>query len=164
MKPMLKQIFKPDMILNSLSDLSAEDFKKYAIKTLILDVDNTLIAKEFLALNEGILDSIKYFKTIGIKIVLVTNNSGIRRIKLANKLDLKLLTTALKPFTFRFKQFKLKQHLEEPMMMVGDQLFTDIIFAKRIKAVSVLVNPLSEKEYISTKILRTLERKLVDRS
>ena len=161
---MFKQVLKPDLILNSLSDLSEKDLKKYAIRTLILDVDNTLIAKDFLALNEGILDAVKYFKSIGITIVLVSNNSGIRRIKLANKLGVKLLTTALKPFTFRFKQFKLKQHLETPMMMVGDQLFTDIIFAKRIKAVSVLVNPLSEKEYLSTKLLRYIERRLVDRS
>ncbi len=164
MKPMFKDLFEPDLILNTLSDLKLEDLKKYGIKTLILDVDNTLIEKDFVALNEGILDTVKSFKEKGVHVVLVSNNSGLRRTKLARKLDCDLLSTALKPFTFRFLRFKQKQQLETPMMMVGDQLFTDILFAKRIKAISVLVNPLSDEEYISTKVLRILERKLVDRS
>lgn len=161
---MLKQFLKPDMLLDSLSELKLNNLIKFQIKTLILDVDNTLIAKEFLALNEGVLNLVKQIKSAGIRIVLVSNNSGKRRIKLANKLQVELLSTAMKPFIFRFNLFKVKEALEEPMMMVGDQVFTDIIFGKRIKAITVLVNPLSEKEYISTKILRILERKLVDRS
>lgn len=160
---MFKDIFQPDILLNHIQDLDLKMLKDYKIKTLILDVDNTLIQKRDKTLSEDILNAIKKFKSIELKIVLISNNSSLERVQLSQFLGLDSLFFALKPFTRRFKHFKNKLSLEYPMMLVGDQVFTDIIFAKRIRAISVLVNPLSKNEYLSTRILRYIESRLVKR-
>lgn len=160
---MLKRLLKPDLVIKDICSLELEYLTLHHIKTLILDVDNTLMAKDYQKLNEGVLDYLKEIQRLKIEIVLVSNNAGKSRLDLAHNLDVKILTFGLKPFKFRFNAFKKELKLSGPMVMVGDQLFTDILFAKRIKAISVLVNPLSTNEYISTKILRVIERKLVDR-
>nr|MBP7165972.1 HAD hydrolase-like protein [Bacillota bacterium] len=48
-------------------------------------------------------------------------------------------------------------------VMVGDQLFTDILGAKRLGIHAILVSPLSDKELPHTRIKRWLERFLLGR-
>lgn len=47
--------------------------------------------------------------------------------------------------------------------VVGDQLFTDIIGANRCKMYPILVNPISEKDILITKIKRPIENWIIKR-
>ena len=47
---------------------------------------------------------------------------------------------------------------KEETVLVGDQLFTDVLGANRFGIKSILVNPLSKKEGIYTSIKRPFER------
>jgi hypothetical protein len=47
--------------------------------------------------------------------------------------------------------------------MVGDQLFTDILGAKRLGIHAILVSPLGDKELPHTRFKRRLERFLLGR-
>ena len=47
--------------------------------------------------------------------------------------------------------------------VVGDQLFTDIIGANRCKMYPILVNPITEKDILITKIKRPIENWIIKR-
>ena len=47
--------------------------------------------------------------------------------------------------------------------VVGDQLFTDIIGANRCKMYPILVNPITEKDILITKIKRQIENWIIKR-
>lgn len=56
---------------------------------------------------------------------------------------------------------RLKKHFKnkDEIVVIGDQIFTDILFGKLIGAYTIKVEPLdTSKEFITTKIFRFFER------
>lgn len=45
--------------------------------------------------------------------------------------------------------------------VIGDQFFTDVIGAKRLKLFVILVRPMKEKEFFVTRINRIFEKKIL---
>ncbi len=43
-------------------------------------------------------------------------------------------------------------------MMVGDQIFTDVLGGNRLGLYTILVKPIHQQEFIGTKVMRILER------
>ena len=56
----------------------------------------------------------------------------------------------------------IKKHNLNPQKIacIGDQIYTDIKGANRLNLLSILVDPISKKEHILTKINRLKERKI----
>ena len=64
----------------------------------------------------------------------------------------------MKPFKQGFKKAKEKLNLSnEKIAVVGDQIFTDIIGANRMKMFPILVEPLKEKDIFITLVKRPIE-------
>ncbi|WP_313093577.1 HAD hydrolase-like protein, partial [Streptococcus parasuis] len=83
------------------------------------------------------------------------------RVKRAvEKFGIEFEAFALKPFTFginrALKRFNVQPH---EVVMIGDQLMTDIRAAKRVGLKSVLVKPLIQSDSINTQINRWRERR-----
>lgn len=49
----------------------------------------------------------------------------------------------------------------EHIAMVGDQIFTDILGANRMKMISILTKPLEERDILITKIKRPIENAVI---
>ncbi|HZX47205.1 MAG TPA: HAD hydrolase-like protein, partial [Clostridia bacterium] len=47
--------------------------------------------------------------------------------------------------------------------VIGDQIFTDIFGGKRLGLYTVLVIPVSEREFFTTRLVRRIERTILDR-
>lgn len=47
--------------------------------------------------------------------------------------------------------------------VIGDQIFTDIFGGKRLGLYAVLVVPIDEKEFITTRLVRKMERAFLER-
>ena len=76
----------------------------------------------------------------------------------ANKLNIKFEYFGTKPLKRGFKKVKkILDENSENIAVVGDQIFTDIIGANRMKMYSILVEPLAEKDIWVTKIKRPIE-------
>ena len=54
----------------------------------------------------------------------------------------------------------LKPH---EVAVVGDQLFTDVFGGNRLGIYTILINPISRNELDSTKMMRKLERRMLER-
>jgi HAD superfamily phosphatase (TIGR01668 family) len=145
------------------------DFKKlYAngFRTIITDLDNTLISYQDTEPTDEIIHLFEELQTLGFAIVLLSNNVPKRIEDFTKNMDIKGFANARKPLLIGLKKaFKsVPNATKQTTIVIGDQLVTDIWGANRFKVYSILVNPIKKKtEKWYTKMNRKLELKMIER-
>lgn len=156
--------YLPDFIIEKVYNLSAEDLKRNNIKLVLVDLDNTLIAWNK---PNGTIEMRKWLSDLkkeDINIIVVSNNNKERVSRGVENFGIDYIYWALKPFTFGInKEIKKFNFSKDEIVMIGDQLMTDIKAAKRAGIKSILVKPLVENDSIKTKINRYREKKVMNR-
>ncbi len=152
----------PDLYLNSVIDINATLLKKNKLEALILDVDNTLI-DYYKNLIEGAEDWCENLKSEGIKCIILSNSNKKEKVEtVAKKLGIKYIMFAKKPLKSGFKRALEKLEMKpEQVAVVGDQIFTDVVGAKRMKMFSILVKQVGEKDIFITKVKRPIENAII---
>ena len=151
-------IFYPNDFFNNVTEISYSYLKEKDIKALVLDVDNTLIDYDR-NLSPEIIEWASNLKENGIKLIILSNSNSKEKVKdVANKLGIQYSYFGTKPLKRGFKKVQKILNLEnKKIAVVGDQIFTDIIGANRMKMYSILVEPIAEKDIWVTKIKRPIE-------
>ena len=159
----LSQLLTPSLIVRGVTDVPAPLLVERGIRAVVTDLDNTLLpwhgdddaAPEVLAWLSGLRDA-------GIGVCLASNTRRMERLaRLAKGWDIAHVPrSANKPGTGGIRHaLSLLNAEPETSAMVGDQLFTDMVAGNRLGMFTVLVNPLSPKEFVGTQyISRNLER------
>ena len=144
----------PRFYFKKITDINPEFLKENNIKALILDVDNTLLDFD-LNYVEG-LD--EWYKSM-----IVSNSNKTKKVEMvANFLEIPYIKFATKPLKRGFKKAIKQINLPaESIAAVGDQIFTDVIGSNRMKMVSILVEPLAEKDIWMTKVKRPIENLII---
>ena len=143
-------------------DLTVADLKKQGIKAVLVDLDNTLIAWNNPDGTPEMRQWLHDLRDGGIRVIVVSNNSPKRVKRAVEKFDIDYEAWSLKPFTFGIDRALKRFHYEKnEVVMVGDQLMTDIRAAHRAGIRSILVKPLVEHDSIKTQINRARERRVM---
>lgn len=152
--------YMPDFALEKAYDVTGESLKKHGIKVVFVDLDNTLIAWNNPDGTPEMRQWLHDLQDAGIPVVVVSNNKYERVKRAVEKFGIEFEAFALKPFTFGINR-ALKRFDVQPyeVIMIGDQLMTDIRAAKRAGLKSVLVKPLIQTDSINTQINRWRERR-----
>ncbi|AGZ22475.1 YqeG family HAD IIIA-type phosphatase [Streptococcus suis] len=152
--------YMPDFALEKAYDVTVESLKKHGIKVVFVDLDNTLIAWNNPDGTPEMRQWLHDLQDAGIPVVVVSNNKYERVKRAVEKFGIEFEAFALKPFTFGINR-ALKRFDVQPyeVIMIGDQLMTDIRAAKRAGLKSVLVKPLLKTDSINTQINRWRERR-----
>ena len=152
----------PSLYLDSVKNINPTLLKKNNIKGLILDVDNTLI-DYYRNLVEGAEKWCEELKNEGIKCIILSNSNKKRKVEeVAEKLNIDYIMFAKKPLKSGFKRALSKLELKpEEVAVVGDQLFTDVIGAKRMNMFSILVKQVGEKDIFITKLKRPIAKAII---
>lgn len=152
----------PSLYLDSVKNINPTLLKKNNIKGLILDVDNTLI-DYYRNLVDGAEKWCEELKNEGIKCIILSNSNKKSKVeKVAEKLNIDYIMFAKKPLKSGFKRALDKLGLKpEEVAVVGDQLFTDVIGAKRMNMFSILVKQVGEKDIFITKLKRPIENAII---
>lgn len=152
----------PDLYLESIKFINSELLKKNKIKGLIIDVDNTLIDYEK-NLISGAEEWCEDLKSEGIKCMILSNTNKKEKVeKVATSLNIPYIMFAKKPFKGGFKKAKELLGLKSSeIAVVGDQIFTDVIGARRMNMFSILVKQVDEKDILITRIKRPLEKIII---
>lgn len=152
----------PSLYLDSVKNINPTLLKKNNIKGLILDVDNTLI-DYYRNLVEGAEKWCEELKNEGIKCIILSNSNKRSKVEeVAEKLNIDYIMFAKKPLKSGFKRALSKLELKpEEVAVVGDQLFTDVIGAKRMNMFSILVKQVGEKDIFITKLKRPIENAII---
>ena len=148
----------PKAYFKSVDKITIEFLKENEIKALILDVDNTLI-DYYKNMSDATRNWAKRLKEKGIKLYILSNTNHKEKVeKVANKLGIPYELFAKKPFKSGF--LRVQKELKEESKnigVVGDQIFTDIIGGNKCKMYTILVDPVTPKDYWYTAWKRPIE-------
>ena len=151
--------FIPFAHAKSIYEIDIEFFKKYNVKTLFMDLDNTLDSFRAREPKNNTLELVKKLKDVGITPVIISNNKPHRVSGYANKLGVEFLASAHKPGSKRLKREIAKRNLSNgDVMLVGDQLMTDVIAARGAKIRVVLTEKVVKEDQWTTHINRIFDR------
>ena len=148
----------PNAYLNKVQDITIEFLMKNNIKALILDVDNTLI-DYYKNLSNEVIQWADEMKGQGIKLYILSNTNKKEKVEMvAKKLEIPYKSFAKKPSRKGFKQIQNELNFESKNIgVVGDQIFTDVIGGNRSEMFTILVDPVTPKDYWYTAWKRPLE-------
>jgi len=149
----------PQQYVQSVYDLDLDDLRKRGITGLILDLDNTLAAWRFGEPEPRLAEWMKEVKASGLKPYIVSNDLGPRVDLFTRFLDVQGVARAGKPRRKAFRDaLRVLGLPAEQVAVVGDQVFTDMLGAKPLGCRGILVMPVSEREFVGTRLVRRVER------
>lgn len=157
-------IFRPDIKLDRITEITVELLNKYGIKALILDVDNTLSTHHGQHLTEGLEDWLDTMRSAGIGLTILSNSKAKRLEPFAKKIGLDYISMGLKPLPFGyFRALKKLGVKKREAAIVGDQIFTDVIGGKFSGVKTVLLTLIEPEKSLRFRFKRRVERWLIKR-
>lgn len=151
--------FRPTWMLESIYNLTPAEIHEKNIRLILTDLDNTLIAWNNPNGTPQLREWLATMDEAGIPVVVVTNNSAKRAARALEELQLPFVSRALKPLTRGINIAKREYKVSSSqVVLVGDQLLTDVAAANNAHIKSILVKPLIQTDAWNTKLNRTVER------
>ncbi|MEN3203644.1 MAG: YqeG family HAD IIIA-type phosphatase [Atribacterota bacterium] len=151
--------FLPHLFVSALEDIDLVKLRNRGIRGLIVDLDNTLVAWDTYDLPERIARWIEKAKEQGFAICIVSNALERRVAYFSRLLAIPGISKAQKPrrgaFRVALEILGLKRN---EVAVIGDQVFTDVFGGNRLGLYTILVRPLSEREFFTTRLGRFFER------
>lgn len=153
--------FKPTWMVEAIYQITPEQLKKHNIKAVLTDLDNTLIAWDNPDGTPELRAWLAEMKQADIPVLVVSNNKRERVERAVAPFGLVFVSRAMKPFSKGMKEAQTTLNLQaEDLLMVGDQIMTDIRGANGAGIKNVLVQPIVKTDAWNTRINRQFERKI----
>lgn len=151
----------PKAYLNKVQDITIQFLIENKIKALILDVDNTLI-DYYKNLSDDVIEWAHDLQGQGIRMYILSNTNKKEKVeKVAKSLEIPYKLFARKPSKCGFMKIQKEIKIEpENIGVVGDQIFTDVIGGNRCKMFTILVDPVTSKDYWYTAWKRPIENRM----
>ncbi|MCF6092908.1 YqeG family HAD IIIA-type phosphatase [Microaerobacter geothermalis] len=155
---MLKKLI-PDLHVKSVYDIDLVALKKRGVKGIITDLDNTLVEWDRPVATPKLVDWVNQLQELGFKVIIVSNNNKNRVSAFAHPLGIPYIHRAKKPTLSSFKEAlnQMQTQINETVV-IGDQLFTDILGGNRLGFYTILVVPVAHNDGFITKFNRMMER------
>lgn len=152
---------QPSYYCPLVENIEVSFLKDKGIKGIAIDIDNTLTGDGSHNLKEGVANWIKAVKDEGIVFCIVSNNHLPRIKPYADRIEVEYICEADKPSARCKKELlEILGCNDSEVVMIGDQFFTDMLFASRCHFKSILVDPISEDKHKGAKIKRFFEKPL----
>lgn len=160
---MLLKLFLPSEHVNSVFDISIPTLLDKGIKGIITDLDNTLVEWDRPEATPELIGWFDAIKAHGIKITIISNNNEDRVKKFSDPIEVPFISSAKKPMRKAFQQaLRLMQLTKEEVVVIGDQLLTDVFGGNRLGLHTILVSPVSQSDGFFTKFNRKVERTILN--
>ena len=153
--------FLPSEFVKSVFDISPERLLEKGIRGIITDLDNTLVEWDRPDATPKLVNWLKSMKDAGIQVTIVSNNSELRVKSFADPLGIPFIYKARKPMGKAFiKALNTMDVKREEVVVIGDQLLTDVVGGNRIKLHTILVLPVAKSDGFFTRFNRLVERRI----
>lgn len=158
------ELLRPNMYVESIFAIDREHLWKIGIRGLIFDLDNTIIPWKAQHLPPDTATWLTALRERGFKLCVVSNAKTKRVEALTRPLNIPAVPIAIKPSRRAFLlAMTAMETKNEETAVVGDQLFTDVLGGNRLKLFTILVRPMSSREFVGTKFMRVLEKLVLGR-
>jgi HAD superfamily phosphatase (TIGR01668 family) len=157
---MMMRFLVPDMLVEKVLDIDLGDLKAGGFDTLIMDLDNTLVGWRARSVPDEIISWIRNAEGMGFRLCIVSNCALSGRVaKFSRLMGIPALSKAIKPRRKTLRRaVKMLGSLVENTVVIGDQIFTDILGGNRLGAYTILVRPVDRREFCTTLIQRLAEK------
>ncbi len=150
-------------MVEAVWNISPQTLWQQGIRSLILDLDNTLVDWNQEHLRPEVEAWTRECRKVGLSLCICTNAQRKDRIRrIASSIGACYLARAGKPVAKAWRRaLWLLRCRPEQAAVVGDQVFTDIWGANRFGIMTILVKPLSDRDFFATKVPRLFEKRLL---
>ena len=153
--------FLPSEFVKSVFDITPERLLEKGIRGIITDLDNTLVEWDRPDATPKLVNWLTSMKDAGIQVTIVSNNSELRVKSFADPLGIPFIYKARKPMGKAFiKALNTMDVKREEVVVIGDQLLTDVVGGNRIKLHTILVLPVAKSDGFFTRFNRLVERRI----
>ena len=149
------KIYRPDIYQKDVFSINYKNLKNKKIKVLIYDIDDTLIPSNEIKLKKETINLITKLKK-NFKIILLTNSPSFRSNKIKKQLDVDCYSLSMKPLKYNLNKI-MKNYDKKDVVLIGDRLLTDIKLANNYNIMSILVEPITNHNFILVKIMKILK-------
>jgi HAD superfamily phosphatase (TIGR01668 family) len=154
----MSRVLGPDWYYTSVHAIDLDALWASGVRVLLMDLDNTLLPRDTNVIPDGLRGWAAGLPARGFRVCLVSNNFHERVRVVAAQLGFDIVDHAVKPLPFAFLRALARAHASRrESVVVGDQLFTDILGGRLLGMRTVLVSPLSDADLPHTLLLRRLE-------
>lgn len=156
------EYYVPDMYKKSIYAIDYSKLKNNGIKCILFDLDNTIVPYNEKVPPKKTIELFKKIKDLGLKIIIFSNSGKRRLRKFKEILEVDCCPRAFKPSTKKFiKVMKELSFNESEVVIIGDQIMTDILGGNSVGITTILTNPISKKDFILTRINRAREKRVI---
>lgn len=158
----MKLTLTPDFMFARATDITPAFLAEHRITTLLCDIDNTLSPYEDAVPSDAVCAWIETLRAAGITPALISNNSPARVETYNASLGLVAFADAKKPSTVRYTDALEALCAEKSTCAVlGDQLLTDCLSARRLGVPCIIVPPIRDKRTLFFRCKRLLEKPFI---
>lgn len=152
--------YLPDIYQKSIYTIDYSKLLSRGIKCLLYDLDNTIVPGHNSEPPVKAKDLFTSLKQKGFKVIIFTNSPKIRLRGFQTFFGVDGVSNARKPFTGKLRKLlKDYNYSENEVAIIGDQMMTDVKAGNTVGITTILINPISEKDFFVTKFNRFRERK-----
>ena len=151
---------KPDYDLKNIFEIDLESLKSQGIKTLLFDLDSTLMGSKTGFYTDEVLAWLEKVRRDFFVGVVSNNNNPVYMQKVRDCTDFPIIFEAHKP-DIKVAQKFMKEHnvQAETSCFVGDRPLTDVLCGKRLGCKTILVDSITaDIEKPIVRFARKLER------
>lgn len=157
------EYFKPTKYYKNVHNINYDKLKSEGIKCLIFDLDNTLGLISHKECPEDTKILLKKLQK-DFFICICSNNTKKRLRPYLDELGVEGVHLSLKPSTRGLRYIKRNHNFKkEEMVIIGDQIVTDILAGRRFGIKTILVDPLGTADLKITGLNRKIEANILKR-
>lgn len=155
----MAKFFIPDYYTDDLLKVDWIQLRERGIRHVFLDVDNTLEEHGAKKAGRRTEEVCRSLEDAGLSFAILSNAKRERAEEFCAPFNLPYVGQAAKPLTYQVKRY-LKTHRLRPreVLLVGDQIFTDLWCARFLGAPALLVERLGGEEKGFLRFKRYLEK------
>lgn len=152
------KLFYPKKYFNKKEDIPVEAYYRQGYRGILFDIDNTLVPHGAPA-DKRAVALFKKLREIGFQTCLISNNKEPRVKSFCDKVGSTYVFKAGKPLPGGYEEgIRRMKTTKENTLFIGDQIFTDVLGAKRAGLHAIMVKPIHPKEEIQIVLKRYLEK------
>ncbi|MDF2630892.1 MAG: hypothetical protein K0R39_4723 [Symbiobacteriaceae bacterium] len=156
------RLLRPSQYHKSIFDIDLDKLQAQGYRAIMLDLDNTLVKWNHPDPTPGLQEWLQRVGARGLSACIVSNNSGPRVSEFAAKVGIPFISNAAKPRRKGFREAMRRFGVTpQQTVVIGDQIFTDVLGGNRSGAHTILVVPIDPREFFLTQIVRKVERRVL---
>ncbi len=156
--------YVPDLYVKSIYYVDYKKLKERGIKCILFDLDNTVAPLSIKKPTKKIKDLFIKLKDMGFKIIIFSNSPKSRLKPFKDELEVDCAFSCKKPMRRKFDLIlKLYKFSVSEIVIIGDNIITDVLGGNKVGITTILVNPISAKERFFTKICRKYEAHIINK-